>query len=292
MKTYEEFINNILETRGRFSCGDAYHERHHIIPKCMGGSNNNDNLIDLYAREHFEAHRLLALENQENEKIVYAWWAMCAFPGSSRNREDVTPEEYEEARIMFTNLISGENSPCFGKHPSEETRQKMRDNHYDCSGENNSFYGKYHSEEAKEKMRMYAENRPEHVRKKISESLKGRFMGEDNPNYGNHKFAGENNPMYGVHRYGKDNPMYGKCQSEESKDKIRQSKIGKYVGENNPNARKIIRLSDLKIYDYGKLAAEDNGITSGTLCYRCNKHKNFMYYDEWLAEQENNVIQV
>lgn len=55
--TYIEFINNILDTRGRFSCGDEYHERHHITPRCMGGTDDNDNLIDLFAREHFEAHK-------------------------------------------------------------------------------------------------------------------------------------------------------------------------------------------------------------------------------------------
>ena len=53
--TYEEFIQNILDTRGRFACGDEYHERHHIVPRCMDGSNNRENLIDLYAREHFVA---------------------------------------------------------------------------------------------------------------------------------------------------------------------------------------------------------------------------------------------
>lgn len=51
--TYKEFIDNILETRGRFACGDEYHERHHIVPKCIGGGNEELNLIDLYAREHF-----------------------------------------------------------------------------------------------------------------------------------------------------------------------------------------------------------------------------------------------
>ena len=74
---YREFIDNILQTRGRFSCGDEYHERHHITPKCMSGENDENNLIDLFAREHFEAHRLLALDNPENEKLVYAWWNMC-----------------------------------------------------------------------------------------------------------------------------------------------------------------------------------------------------------------------
>ena len=55
---YEEFINNILNNRGRFACGDEYHERHHIIPRCIGGTDDYNNLIDLYAKEHFEAHRL------------------------------------------------------------------------------------------------------------------------------------------------------------------------------------------------------------------------------------------
>ena len=81
METYQDFINNILETRGRFNCGDEYHEKHHIIPKCMDGTDDEDNLIDLYAKEHFIAHKLLALENKENDKLQYAWWCMCSFKG-------------------------------------------------------------------------------------------------------------------------------------------------------------------------------------------------------------------
>lgn len=60
--TYQEFIDNIINIRGRFNCGDEYHERHHIMPKCMGGTNDEENLIDLYAREHYIAHELLAKE--------------------------------------------------------------------------------------------------------------------------------------------------------------------------------------------------------------------------------------
>ena len=77
--TYEEFINNILETRGRFACGEEYHERHHIIPKCCGGSDDKNNLIDLFAREHFIAHKLLAEENPDNDKLVYAYTCMAFF---------------------------------------------------------------------------------------------------------------------------------------------------------------------------------------------------------------------
>ena len=75
--TYQEFIDNILKTRGQFSCGDEYHGRHHILPRCKGGTDNKENLIDLFAKEHFEAHRLLALENPNDSKLVFAWWSMA-----------------------------------------------------------------------------------------------------------------------------------------------------------------------------------------------------------------------
>lgn len=101
--TYEQFIQNILNTRGRFSCGDEYCERHHIIPKCMGGTDAEDNLIDLFAREHFIAHKLLALENPNNKSLVASWWCMCYLRKNNINQEICTPEEYEEARINFSN---------------------------------------------------------------------------------------------------------------------------------------------------------------------------------------------
>ena len=37
----------------------GYSEKHHIIPKCLGGSNKKENLVSLTAREHFVCHHLL-----------------------------------------------------------------------------------------------------------------------------------------------------------------------------------------------------------------------------------------
>ena len=236
MQTYEEFINNILNSRGRFACGDEYHECHHILPKSCGGTNDKENLIDLFAREHFEAHRLLALENPDNEALVYAWWMMSHGKNQDRNTHIVTEEEFEEARIVFRNSMLGAGNPMYGKR------------------------GWHHSKE---------------VRQKISESRKG-------------KYVGENNPMYGKQRpefSGEDHPFYGKDHTEEQKKKQSNLMKGRYIGEKNPKARKIIRLSDLHVYDCGIYAAEDNNISSGTLCYYCRKRKKFMYYDEWLMEQ-------
>ena len=39
---------------------ELYTEVHHIVPKCLGGSDDHENLVRLTAREHFIAHRLLA----------------------------------------------------------------------------------------------------------------------------------------------------------------------------------------------------------------------------------------
>ena len=71
--TYNEFIQNILDTRGRFGVHEGeYKERHHVIPKCLGGTNDKNNLIDLYAKEHYIAHKLLALENPSNNGLQFA----------------------------------------------------------------------------------------------------------------------------------------------------------------------------------------------------------------------------
>ena len=71
--TYNDFINDILVSRGRFGIPKGeYKERHHIIPRCTGGLDEEDNLIDLTAKEHFIAHMLLAKENITNESLVYA----------------------------------------------------------------------------------------------------------------------------------------------------------------------------------------------------------------------------
>ena len=34
MPEYQNYIMQILNTRGRFGCGEEYHERHHIVPWC------------------------------------------------------------------------------------------------------------------------------------------------------------------------------------------------------------------------------------------------------------------
>lgn len=246
--TYEEFINNILETRGRFECGEEYHERHHIVPKCMGGSNDEENLIDLYAREHFEAHRLLALENPENSKLIYAWWNMAHANKTNGRDYEITAEEYENAKIAFQQIYSGENNPGYGMQLSEETKKKISDA---LKGDRHPFYGKHRDEETckkiseslkgkytGEKSSFYGKHHTEESKRKLSESHKGRQVGEDNPFYGKHHTEETRKKLSEANR-GENHPMYGKHHSDEVKKKISESNKGKQDRENHPQAKKV-----------------------------------------------------
>lgn len=132
--TYNEYIQNILNSRGRFACGKEYHERHHIVPKSVGGCDDENNLIDLYAREHYEVHKLLYEENPDNEKLAFAWWMMSTKSNKTDGRYELTADEYELAKIALSSaqskakkeqFINKENHPMFGKTQSEESRIKM-----------------------------------------------------------------------------------------------------------------------------------------------------------------------
>jgi hypothetical protein len=56
----------------------GYSERHHIIPKCMGGSNNKTNLVDLTGHEHFVAHQLLVKIHPHIGRLVFSLLRMSA----------------------------------------------------------------------------------------------------------------------------------------------------------------------------------------------------------------------
>lgn len=131
-ESYKEYINRILFSRTNTKDKECYQELHHIKPKCLGGSNDKNNLIYLYAQEHYYAHKLLAIENNHNKSLQYAWWNMCQALKEGRTY-DISADDYAEAKqrmIVFqSEYISthrtGANNPNFGKHFSKEHREKL-----------------------------------------------------------------------------------------------------------------------------------------------------------------------
>lgn len=49
-----------------------YTEEHHIIPKCIGGSDDRLNLVKLTPEEHYVAHQLLVKMYPYNKKLIHA----------------------------------------------------------------------------------------------------------------------------------------------------------------------------------------------------------------------------
>ncbi len=70
---YSRWYHNIINTAcqaQRQKYNESYFEEHHIIPKCMNGTNKKENLVLLTAREHFICHILL-YKMVEEKSIIY-----------------------------------------------------------------------------------------------------------------------------------------------------------------------------------------------------------------------------
>ena len=72
---YEKIYNELItkgRLRGTKRSLSYYAEEHHIIPRCIGGTDDKENLVALLPREHFIAHRLLAKMYPEVKGLHYA----------------------------------------------------------------------------------------------------------------------------------------------------------------------------------------------------------------------------
>lgn len=58
---YQKIYNLLIAKAQARATVDGYKERHHIVPRSLGGSDDKSNLVELTAREHFVAHMCLAL---------------------------------------------------------------------------------------------------------------------------------------------------------------------------------------------------------------------------------------
>ena len=216
---------------------------------------------------------------------------------------DLTRDEanqLEEQLIQEVNTTNPEYgyNLAFGGNanfPSEEARQKMRDNHADFNGANNPFYGKKlteehnlklqeghkqkcaginhpilgrkHSEETKEKLRV------SHLRENLSFEIleKMRLSHPD--------------------MHGENNPMFGKQHSEETKNKIAEAnKKGMIIQLTKENIF-------IKEWEYLMKIEKELGIPHTNIT-KCCKHKGhsaggfkWMYkeeYENFLETQQNN----
>ncbi len=146
--TYSSFIQNIINIRGQWGLDHTkeYCERHNIIPKCLGGLPNrltwaeHQNIIWLTAKEHFIAHKLLAVEHPDCYELVTAFKRMCY---SKHNKKEVTEDSIDFikqnwARLHAEHLKGTKHSHHIIKDKDAYKLQKSKQ----MRGANNNMYGK------------------------------------------------------------------------------------------------------------------------------------------------------
>ena len=111
-----------MQKRISYTDYGEYGEHHHIKPRSLGGTDENENIVKLTAREHFICHWLLVKIYKkgsiERKKMLCAFWKMKQSPTKSQKRY-LNSRAYEKLRIEFSNTMkyfqSNEKNSQFGK---------------------------------------------------------------------------------------------------------------------------------------------------------------------------------
>tara|TARA_R110000868_G_scaffold220032_2_gene471140 strand:+ start:506 stop:1207 length:702 start_codon:yes stop_codon:yes gene_type:complete len=226
-KIYQQLIDRAI-TRTL----TGYKEGHHIVPKCMGGDNSKLNVVDLTAREHFIAHKLLCKIYPNNIKLQYALWMLSNCKTSNRTYK-ISSREYDALRKLIAKQMSlkmkdvpkteehrrNNSQSKIGKVKSDETRKKMSNSfkgrQFSAETRNKlriANTGNIHSDETKRKISNASKLRTHTIesKQKISDSRKGIVFSD-------------------AHRKKLSDAKKGKTRkphSEETKLKIKLSKLG------------------------------------------------------------------
>lgn len=129
---YTRLYFEIISQGAKIKPTDSYSEKHHIVPRSLGGVDKKDNIVYLTAAKHFECHQLLIHMTVDSAKgkMWNALWRMMNKQSMNQQRDyTFTAYEYEEARkqhaIAHSLNMSGQKNPFFGKLHTHATRTTM-----------------------------------------------------------------------------------------------------------------------------------------------------------------------
>lgn len=163
---YEKIYKSFIASRKNKFFSDGYFEIHHILPKSLGGGDEDSNLIKLTAREHFFAHLLLAKIHGGS-----MWYALDMMRKRSAN---INSRQYAFLRgnfsrnhstLMLLKYLDGHTPWNKGTSYTDEHKQKL----------SNAHKGKKLSAEHRDKVlsALKKRSRDDLWAKNISEGLKG-----------------------------------------------------------------------------------------------------------------------
>ena len=103
-RIYDSIINYRINNKY-----DGYTEKHHIVPKSLGGVDDTTNIVRLTAREHYICHLLLTkiykVGTPEWVKMIKAFMMMVCCKSNNQDRH-ITSREFAQLREVFAKLQS------------------------------------------------------------------------------------------------------------------------------------------------------------------------------------------
>jgi len=135
---YKRVYNLLVETRrNRMLKEGEYYERHHIVPECMGGTNESANLVVLTAREHYLAHWLLVKIYPVEWKLKFAFYQMSRV--NKKNARVISSRQFERAKQHMAEGARMRALEGYNPGQSEASRKAARER---MSSDRNPMKGK------------------------------------------------------------------------------------------------------------------------------------------------------
>jgi NUMOD3 motif len=184
-----------------------YTEKHHIIPKCMGGSDEIENIVCLTPEAHYVAHQLLVKIYPDKRQLIYAANMMTVDSHGYRvNNKLYGWLRRKLCETLKNRTMSNETRSKMSfakKNISNETRDKLRNARKGKIAVNK---GIPHTAETKAKMSAIKKGKPSN-RTGISRSM-----------------SAETKAKISASKKGKVSNRKGSITSEETKAKMRAAK--------------------------------------------------------------------
>lgn len=140
---------------------------------------------------------------------------ICKIAGSQLGTKR-SLESKLKMRFNLQGRYIGVNNPFYGKHHTEESKQKNREKHL---GKLSPMKDKHHSEETLQKLKK--PKSAEH-KYKLSLAKKGKYTGEDSPRFGKHHSLETRLKMSNAKK-GRKGTRPGYRHSEETHKKLREA---------------------------------------------------------------------
>ena len=136
---YMAYVRTLNRKKGDLDSNGnkIYYAWHHILPRCIGGSDDLDNQVLLKGREHYLAHYLLTKIYSDNLKLLYAFKMMHqGYPAKQLGYSN--SRLYESNQIRFVRALSLSKT---GSRCSSDMVSKCRDS--SIKNESYKHFGEY-----------------------------------------------------------------------------------------------------------------------------------------------------